>query len=84
MKQGIKERTELIRNLVDAYTRSVEEFCKHEFLDDYGNSTIDRNSGATRNQLHEQSKLIRREVLKLDKDIQRQHETEEDEMGLGR
>lgn len=84
MKNGIRERTEFIRNLVDAYTRSVSEFCEHDFLDDYGNSTIDRNSGATRQQLHEQAKMIRREVLKIDKDIQRQHETDEDTEGLGR
>lgn len=84
MKQGIRQRTELLRNLVDSYTRGVAEFCEHGFYDDYGNSTIDRNSGATRNQLHETAKMIRREVLKLDKDIQRTYETDEDTKGLGR
>ena len=42
MKNGIRERTEFIRNLADAYTRSVSEFCEHDFLDDSGTRATSR------------------------------------------
>lgn len=84
MKQGIMERLALIRSLVDAYTRAVEEFAEHDYDTDRANDTIDRNSGCTRGQLHEQAKMIRREILNIDKDVCRTVPNITDREGLGR
>ena len=82
MKQAIKDRIDLIKNITDSFTRSVSHFCEYSYGDDAGNWSIDRNSGATRQQIHELAKMIRREVLALDKDVQKHYESGSD--GLGR
>lgn len=84
MKQSIEDRLALLKSMVDEYTRNVSEFAGYEYHHDYANMDIDRNSGCTRNQLHEQAKMLRRIILQLDKDVSRTYEMIRDTTGLGR
>ena len=67
MKEAITESRELLINLFDAYTRGLEEYAGAPHGADYAGHHIEMFSGASRYQLHEMAKMLRREILKLDK-----------------
>lgn len=67
MKDGIKQRRAYLMDMVDRYTRGVNIYCNAAHGNDMAGHYINPVDGASKYQLHEQAKAIRREVLALDK-----------------
>lgn len=66
-KREIEELTNFTDELYDRFKKCALEFCEYPSSEDSAGNRIDRNSGACRQQLHEHAKMLRREILKIDK-----------------
>lgn len=78
MKDGIKQRRAYLMDMVDRYTRGVNIYCNYNHHEDACGCKINPTDGASKYQLHEQAKAIRREVLALDKLIMSYSQEEKD------